>query len=244
MFQILQDNRAVVLGAVAIGAAGLVASGYLLGDGLRRAKAAEREVTVRGVSERDVTANLATWSIQFSHTAEDFASAERSVGEQARAVRAFLTGAGIKDSDVTDTDVSLSREAPDYNANRPERFTVSRTIQVRTGEVMKARGAYSRQADLLRAGVEMSSNSISYTFTGLNALKPEMIAEANRNARRSAEQFAKDSGADVGSMKSASQGYFSVGARDGEECDDCGSTGGSSPFQKVRVVTTISYDLG
>lgn len=245
MFQILQDNRAVVLGAVAIGAAGLVASGYLLGDGLRRAKAAEREVTVRGVSERDVTANLATWSIQFSHTAKDFASAQRSVDDQARAVRTFLVQAGIKDSDVADADVSLSREAPDYNGNRPERFTVSRTIQVRTGEVMKARGAYAKQADLLRAGVEVSSNSISYTFTGLNALKPQMIAEANKNARASAEQFTKDSGADVGAMKkSASQGYFSVGARDGEDCDDCGSTGGSSPFQKVRVVTTISYDLG
>ena len=69
-----------------------------------------------------------------------------------------------------------------------------------------------------------------------------MIAEANQNARRSAEQFARDSGAAVGRIKTASQGYFSVGARDGEECDDCGSSGGSSPFQKVRVVTTIDYD--
>lgn len=244
MFQILQDNRAVVLGAVGIGAAGLVASGYLLGDGLRRAKAAEREVTVRGVSERDVTANLATWTIQFSHTAEDFAAAERSVDNQARAVRTFLAEAGLKTSDVTDTDVSLSREAPNYSENRPERFTVSRTIQVRTGDVMKTRAAYAGQAALLRAGVEMSSNSVSYTFTGLNALKPDMIAEANRNARTSADQFAKDSGADVGRMKSASQGYFSVGARDGDDCDDCGSGGGSTPFQKVRVVTTISYELG
>jgi hypothetical protein len=71
-----------------------------------------------------------------------------------------------------------------------------------------------------------------------------MIAEANLNARRSAEQFAHDSGASVGRIKTASQGYFSVGARDGEDCDDCGSSGGSSPFQKVRVVTTIDYDLG
>ena len=81
-------------------------------------------------------------------------------------------------------------------------------------------------------------------FTGLNALKPAMIAEANRNARRSAEQFARDSGAAVGRIKTASQGYLSVGARDGDACEDCGSSGGGSPFQKVRVVTTIDYDLG
>jgi hypothetical protein len=108
---------------------------------------------------------------------------------------------------------------------------------------MKARAAYARQAELLRDGVELSGSSINYTFTTLNALKPQMIAEANQNARRSAEEFARDSGASVGRIKTASQGYFSVGARDGEECEDCGSSGGNSPFQKVRVVTTIDYDL-
>ncbi|MBL8506734.1 MAG: SIMPL domain-containing protein, partial [Methylobacillus glycogenes] len=101
-----------------------------------------------------------------------------------------------------------------------------------------------RQAEMLGAGVELANSSVSYTFTGLNALKPAMIAEATRNARTSAEEFARDSGAAVGRIKTASQGYFSVGARDGEDCDDCGSTGGSTPFQKVRVVTSIQYDIG
>ena len=105
------------------------------------------------------------------------------------------------------------------------------------------RDAYARQAELLRDGVELSSTNISYTFTRLNSLKPRMIAEATRNARESAEQFARDSGVDVGRIKSASQGYFSVGARDGEDCDDCSSSGGSTPFQKVRVVTTIDFYL-
>ena len=108
---------------------------------------------------------------------------------------------------------------------------------------MKARAAYAAQHALLRDGVELSGSSISYTFTRLNDLKPEMIAEATQNARRSADRFARDSGASVGQIKTASQGYFSVGARDGEDCDDCGSSGGSTPFQKVRVVTTIDYDI-
>ena len=71
-----------------------------------------------------------------------------------------------------------------------------------------------------------------------------MIGEANKNARTSAEQFARDSGAAVGRIKTASQGYFSVGPRDGEQCEECSASGGTSPFQKVRVVTTIDYDLG
>ena len=109
---------------------------------------------------------------------------------------------------------------------------------------MKVRDAYARQSELIRDGVPISGSNVNYVFTGLNRLKPQMIAEANQNARSSAEQFARDSGSDVGRIKTASQGYFSIGARDGEGCDECGSGGGNSPFQKVRVVTTIDYDLG
>jgi hypothetical protein len=248
MIQKLQDSRAVLLGAVAIFAVGLTTSGYALGDGLRRSKMAEhRTVTVRGVSERNVTADLATWTISFSNQGSDFASVQQSVDDQARAVRTFLQRAGFKPDEVTDSDVSLTREQPkdkDGKPVGPQRLTVSRSIQLRTGDVMRAREAYARQADLMRNGVEVSGTNISYTFTRLNALKPGMIAEANRNARISAEQFAHDSRTTVGGIKTASQGYFSVGPRDGEDCDDCGSSGGNSPFQKVRVVTTIDYDLG
>ena len=248
MIHKLQDSRAVLLGAVAIFAIGLTTSGYALGDGLRRSKMAEhRSVTVRGVSERNVTADLATWSVSFAHQGDDLGTVQQSVDEQARAVRAFFLRAGFRPQDITDTNVSLSRDQQRDNMGRPvgpQKLVVNRSIQLRTDEVMKARAAYTRQAELLRDNVELSSSSISYTFTGLNALKPAMIAEANKNARLSADQFAHDSGASVGRIKTASQGYFSVGARDGEDCDDCGSSGGSSPFQKVRVVTTIDYDLG
>lgn len=248
MIHKLQDSRFALLGAVAIFAVGLTTSGYALGDGLRRSKMAEhRSVTVRGVSERNVTADLATWSVDFSHQGTDLGSVQESVDQQARAVRGFFERAGFRADEVTDANVSLNREQPmdkDGKPVGPQRLTVSRSIQLRTNDVMKARAAYARQAQLLRDGVELSGSSISYTFTGLNALKPQMIAEATQNARQSAEQFARDSGAGVGKIKTARQGYFSVGARDGEECDDCGSTGGSSPFQKVRVVTTVDYDLG
>ena len=52
----------VLLGCAGLLAFGIVSGGYLLGDGLKRARAADRSVTVRGLAERDVTADLATWS--------------------------------------------------------------------------------------------------------------------------------------------------------------------------------------
>jgi uncharacterized protein len=242
MIQKLQDSRAVLLGAVAIFAVGLTTSGYVLGDGLRRAKMADRSVTVRGVSERDVTADLATWSGSFSDEGTTLAPVQTSVDQKSRAVRTFFQKAGFKPDEVSDTTINASSS---FDRDRKEeRVVVSRSIQLRSRDVMKVRDAYARQSELIRDGVPINGSSVNYVFTGLNTLKPQMIAEANKNARSSAEQFARDSGAEVGRIKTASQGYFSVGARDGESCDECGSGGSNSPFQKVRVVTTIDYDLG
>ena len=243
MLKRFQGDRAALLGAVGIFSLSLVGSGYLLGDGLRRAKVAERSVTVRGVSERDVTADLATWTISFSEEGPELGAVNQRVEQQSAAVRGFFQRAGFKPAELSDSGVSFGRERLHYNDRPPEnRVTVRRSIELRTADVLKARAAHERMAELLRQGVELDGSNLNFSYTKLNELKPVMIAEATKRARESAEQFAKDSGAGVGSIKSASQGYFSVGPRDGsgEENGD----GSGSPFQKVRVVTTIDYDLG
>jgi uncharacterized protein len=242
MLQRFQGDRAVLLGAVGIFSLGLIGSGYLLGDGLRRAKMAERSVSVRGVSERDVVADLATWTISFSEEGQELGPVNERVEQQSAAVRQFFARAGFKPQDISDSGVSFNRERLHYNDRPPEtRVTVRRSIELRTADVLKARDAHQRMAQLLKEGVELEGSSLNFSFTKLNELKPMMIAEATKRARESAEQFAKDSGASVGAIKGASQGYFSIGPRDGS--DDEGGDGSDSPFQKVRVVTTVDYDI-
>ena len=109
-------------------------------------------------------------------------------------------------------------------------------------------GARQRIGELVQTGVVLSSGEEygpggpTFLFTKLNEIKPAMIAQATRNAREAAEQFAHDSGTGVGGIRAATQGYFSIGARDGDPTSQ-GGGGGDSPFQKVRVVTTIEFYL-
>ena len=243
MQTMFQGNRAILLGAVGIFSAALITSGYLLGDGLRRAKSAERSISVRGVSERDVTADLATWTISFSQEGPDLAAVNARVDQQSAAVRRFFATSGFKPVEVSDSGVSFARaHVTNDDGRRVEtRVTVTRSVQLRTPDVIKAQRAHERLPVLLREGVELDGSNLNYSFTRLNQLKPEMIAEATKRARGSAEQFARDSGASVGQIRTASQGYFSVGPRDGAEGED--SSASDSPFQKVRVVTSVDYDV-
>ncbi|HEX8642173.1 MAG TPA: SIMPL domain-containing protein [Allosphingosinicella sp.] len=234
-------TRNVTLIAAIILALGIIVGGFLLGDGLRRARMADRAVTVRGLAERNVNADLATWTINFSAQGTELAPVQAEVDRDARAIADFFRAAGFPAEAVTDAGGSVNQY---FDSNRGENnVTINRRLQLRTNDVARARQAYARQFDLIRRGVAIQEGSgIQYVFTRLNEIKPRMIAEATRNARASAEQFAEDSGTDVGGIRSATQGYFSIGPRDGDDSEE-GYGGRDSPFQKVRVVTTIEFYL-
>jgi len=227
----------VLLAASGILAAGLVVGGYLLGDGLTRARHADRSVTVRGLAEREVTADLATWTIAYSANAGDLQSAQADIDGDTAAIRAFFADLGFPEDALQPTGVNVSQ----FTNNGFPTFTVRQRMTLRSNDVDRAQQAVRRQFELVRQGVALEEGSgMSYSFTGLNDIKPEMVAEATRDARAAAEQFAEDSGADVGSIKQATQGYFSIEARDG----DSGGWGVSdTPYKKVRVVTTVDFYL-
>lgn len=234
-------NRNILLIAALVLAIGIIAGGYLLGDGLRRARMADRAVTMRGLAERNVTADLATWTISFTAQGNELSAVQAESDRDARTVAAFFAAAGFPANAVTDAGGSVNQY---YDSNRGvNNVTVNRRVQLRTTDVMRARRTYARQFELIRGGVAIQEGSgMQYVFTRLNDVKPQMIAQATQDARRGAEQFARDSGTAVGGIRSATQGYFSIGARAGDVSEE-GSGGNDSPFQKVRVVTTIEFYL-
>ena len=218
-------------------AVGMIVGGYLLGDGLTRAKEADRSVTVRGLAERNVTADLATRTIAYSATDPDFAAAQASVDRDTAAIRAFFTELGFSADSLQPSGVNVSRNEA-YGEGRVPTFTVRQRMSLRTTDIARAQRAVRRQFDLVQRGVMLEEGSgMVYTFTKLNDIKPQMVAEATRDARASAQQFANDSDTAVGGIKQATQGYFEITARDGE--GDFADT----PYKKVRVVTTVDFSL-
>lgn len=226
------------LACSAILSAGLVVGGFALGDGIRRAQRADRAVTVKGLAERDVTADLATWTISYSSSAPDLATAQAGVDRDTAQIRAFFRELGFPAEAIQPTGVNVNQIKDDGIVS----FTVRQRMTLRSNDIKRAESAVRRQFDLVRRGVILEEGSgMAYTFTKLNGIKPEMVAAATTDARAAAEQFAKDSGAEVGAIKSAAQGYFSIEARDGDSGGGWGQS--DTPYKKVRVVTTVDFYL-
>ncbi len=222
--------------AAAIVALGLIVGGYLLGNGLVRAKHADRSVTVRGLAEQNVTADLAVWTLNYSSQGLDLAAVQADIDRDTQAIRQFFASLGFPADALSPAGASVNQF---YN-NGVQTVTINQRLQLRTTDIARAQRAVAQQFDLVRRGVTLQEGSgMRYSFTRLNDLKPPMVAAATRDARAAAEQFAKDSGSGVGGIKSATQGYFSIDPRDGEGGDGSSDT----PYKKVRVVTTVDFYL-
>ena len=203
----LDKKNNVMLISAGLLTIGLIAGGYLLGDGLLRSKMADRSVTVRGLAEREVTADLATWTIAYSAQSNNLAAAQADIDRDTAAIGKFFTELGFKADALKPTGANVNQ----YSSNGIPQYTIRQRLSLRTNDIDKAQAAVARQFDLVRRGVVLEDGSgMSYTFTKLDEIKPDMVAEATKDARKSAEQFAKDSGTDVGGIKSATQGYFSI----------------------------------
>jgi hypothetical protein len=242
------NNRIAVLGGAIILAAGFGAGSMALANGLVRMQRTDREVTVRGVAQRDVQANRATWSVNYSDNAFTLAEALAGVDRQTATIRAFLKEKGFTGTSTEPGSAGISQSA-EFIKDKPTGrtiFTVRREIALSTDNVAGIQKVERSKDALAQQGLVVDGTYVSYEYTLLDKIKPAMIGDATKDARQAAEKFADDSGASVGGIRSASQGYFSVSGRDAAGNDEGEGGGGStasSPDQRVRVVTTIVYYL-
>ncbi len=89
------------------------------------------------------------------------------------------------------------------------------------------------------SGEQYGQGGPTFVFSGLNELKPQMIAEATARAREAADQFATDSRSHLGGIRRANQGVFEILARDQAP----GIQEQGQIAKKVRVVSTVEYFL-
>ena len=237
---------------------GLIGGALILGGSLQEIRKGERYVTVKGVAERDVKADLALWVMRVRVAGNDLAEAGRSLEASRAKVMRFLSEKGFTAEELSSQDLRVSdRQANDYGSGNMRdmlRYVVEATVLLRSKSVDRVQEVSRKTDELVRAGVVLSTKDDwqgagpRFIFTQLNTVKPAMLAEATTSARSAAVQFAADSGSTVGSIRRASQGLFSITNRDqtapGQgEGAPAASEDESDINKRVRVVVTIDYFL-
>lgn len=228
-----------VWGAALLLAAGLSLLGIFIRNGFGRISANSRVVTVRGLSEREVEANKVTWPIVSKQVGNDLAQLYSQIETTNNAITSFLKANGISDREFSVNAPKVQdMQADNYGGQpAPYRYNVTTVVVVTSSQVGKVNELMSKLSQLMARGIAIVAGDYNYQtlyeFTELNRIKPDMVADATKNARKAADKFAEDSHSKLGKIKSASQGQFSIEDRDQY-----------TPYiKKVRVVSTIEYYL-
>ena len=219
---------------------GLAALGYLVSETALKVKGMDRIVTVKGLAEREVPADIAIWPVGFNEAGNDLGKLYADVGNKSDIIVTFLKQQGFGNDEITLSPPSvIDRQAQNYgNSNNIAfRYTASAVVTVYSRQVERVREAMKQVSGLGKRGIALAGqnyeNRTQFLFTGLNALKPTMIEDATKNAREVAVKFAKDSNSTLGKIKTARQGQFTISDRDS-----------STPYiKKIRVVSTLEYYL-
>ena len=211
----------------------------ILAVGLANIITPERSVSVRGLAEREVDADLAVWNMSFSMGENSLESMQKSILEKTEVIKKYLIKHGLEESDFTVKPAAITDNSLNSYMDQTKityKFVAQQTILVRSGKIEAVKSANADSLELVSAGIAVSQDydsKVSYEFTKLNDIKPEMIAEATKNARTAAEQFAHDSNSKVGKIKKATQGLFTI--------EDAAV--GLEDKKSVRVVNTVEYLL-
>jgi hypothetical protein len=219
---------------------GIALGGYFIGQTIIKAKKFDRYVTVKGLSEREVMADLAIWPIQITIAGNELDQLERQLLDQTSSLTSFLKENNIDDSEITTGSPNIQDTRANFYggpSGSPYRYIIQRDFTIRTTDIEKLHRTVALIPSIIGKGIILGSKNqwqqIEYLYTKLNDIKPGMIEEATINAREAAEKFARDSKSEVGKIKTASQGFFSIQDRDIN----------TGHIKKVRVVNTIQFYL-
>jgi uncharacterized protein len=225
---------------------GVAAGGYLAGDSLVKSRLGFRTVTVKGLAEREVKADLGFWPVRFVTTGSTLEEARTKLEQSEKSVRDFLGKNGFTETDMQVQNIQVEDRIANYNGQEPpegSRFALTEDLLVKSVEVDKLSSSARMIGDLLKSGVVFSADAYnagpSFIFTGVSALKGDMLTEATKRAKDAADKFAAESGAKVGSIQSANQGIVEINPA----VEIPNDRPEKQIMKKVRVVTTITYFL-
>lgn len=219
---------------------GLIVLGIMIPRAVVKYRSFDRTVNVKGLCEREVSADKVIWPVVYKVMSNDLQDIYRQIGVNNEVIIEFLKEGGISVDEITVAMPQITDEyANEYGSvNRTYRFIAKNVITVCTDDVDVVLNLMDKQAQLLKKDIVVGTgsqweNPVEFRYEGLNEIKPSMIEEATRNAREVAEKFAKDSGSNLGKIKTANQGTFTIEDRDS-----------NTPYvKKVRVVTSVTYYL-
>lgn len=237
----MQSNRTLVIASIIL-SCGIFFTGLKFAHAIKNFHNFDKYVEVKGLDEKIVKSTQASWQISFSVSADDLEKTYQKVSEAQKTIAQFLLNSGFQPSEIERLPITVmdNRSDPYIAQNNPNitRYKATAGASIVTNKVDLVAQTSQNTNTLIQEGIIVTSNTVRYAYTELNSIKNEMLDTATQNAREAAKSFAKIAKTNLGTIRRAQQGLFTISSAGAmSEYDE------SSIMKKIRVVTSVQFFL-
>lgn len=234
---------AAILGlCIAVGPA---LAGFFIYKALLETKRSNRFVTAKGLVERVEKADRGTWEISSRVSGNNLNQLYQKLSYDSKLIQDFIKKEGFDSYEISLTSPRVTDlHAREYGSGPlpSERYIIEYSVFVNSSKVDALNALSAKTGALISQDIPISRSEARYYLDKFNALRPELISEATKNAQEIAQSFAKTTGNAIGGIRQAHQGVIRMTSPDASPNQDY-DEGINSLFKKIRVVSTLEFYL-
>jgi uncharacterized protein len=253
----MEDSK--IKSALIIGIA-IILTAWILGKSFKNRNESLDSISVIGLGTKDFVSDEILWSGSFTTNNIDIKTAYNKIISDQKIVSNFFLSKGFKASEFTFGAVNFNKKFREIRKENAENTYQNQYEQVFDGyeatqtivfsakknpDLMKRIEAVSsKTSELINSGIELSSNSIQYTYSDLPSLKQSLIEKATQDASERANKIVKTADGDIGKLKKASMGVFQITGQGSTEDDSYGGINDTySKNKTARITVRLEYAL-
>jgi hypothetical protein len=229
----------------------LVIAASVLGYQVKQVGGGRESISVKGLAEKPIKADRAEWRVMIQVKGDSSADALAKLRKERPLLDQFLATAGFDKASITDSNEATEPnyeqvEGRNGNMRSVQQGHIARqTLTISTTDIAKVIAASRAIVQFEAEGHPVAFGDPQYLVSNLEEVKMSLIADAMKNSRTRAAEFAKNGDVEVGRMRSASQGAFYIlPAGADQDVSDWGGSYDKSTVDKIaRVVVTVDYGI-
>jgi hypothetical protein len=233
-------ERLPLLAGLALLAIAFVIGSIFIGHGIRD-KNRNDTISVTGSAKKRIVSDYVVWNFSVTSRQPSADTAAKELSDWAGKIRVYLNGEGIKPGEVTVQPISTETVS---RKGRVASFVLTRSFEIRSPRVKEVTGAADRSSELLAEGIPLQADSPQYVYTRLPTLRPQLLAQATRDARSRARTIVEATGAHLGKLRRVSVGVFQITSPNSTEVEDYGVYDTSTLEKDVTAVVNVTFALG
>ncbi|MGZ4382730.1 MAG: SIMPL domain-containing protein [Gaiellaceae bacterium] len=233
-------ERLPLFAGLALLALAFVLGSYAIAGGIRNRNASNDVIVVTGSAKKRIVSDYVVWNLSVSSQQKSASGAAKELAGWTSTIRSFLRREGVESGELTVQPISTATVT---RSGHVVAYRLSRRLEVRSARVQEVTDVADRSSALLAQGIPLAVQSPQYVYTKLPALRPQLLAEATKDAQNRARVIVEATGAHLGKLRGVDVGVFQVTSPNSTQVEDYGVYDTGTLEKDVTAVVNVTFAL-